>query len=356
MDMSLPVASYNEWDPLEEVIVGIVDGAAVPAWDVALEATIPIDSKRLFTDNAGSSFPSEHTRNARIELDALVEMLSALGVTVVRPALIDYKRPFATPNWQSAGGLYSLMPRDLLLVVGDMLIEAPMAWRARYFEVDAYRHLLLDYFRRGARWISAPRPQLRDEWYDHDFDREKPYETEHYLTREFEPTFDAADFIRCGRDIFVQRSHVTNRNGIEWVARHLGSEYRVHTLEVSDHAPMHIDASFMPLAPGKVLLNPSRITSLPPMLRSWEARSAPPPALPRDHVLYMSSSWISMNVLMLDQQRVVVEAGERPLIDLLEAWDFEVLPLRFRNVMRFGGCFHCVTVDVRRRGRLESYL
>ena len=27
-----PVGSYNEWDPLEEVIVGVVDGAAVPPW------------------------------------------------------------------------------------------------------------------------------------------------------------------------------------------------------------------------------------------------------------------------------------------------------------------------------------
>jgi amino acid adenylation domain-containing protein len=29
---SSPVCSYNEWDPLEEVIVGIVDGAMVPSW------------------------------------------------------------------------------------------------------------------------------------------------------------------------------------------------------------------------------------------------------------------------------------------------------------------------------------
>ena len=38
-----PVSSHNEWDPLEEVIVGIVDGATVPGWDDMLEVTMPSD-------------------------------------------------------------------------------------------------------------------------------------------------------------------------------------------------------------------------------------------------------------------------------------------------------------------------
>jgi glycine amidinotransferase len=356
MNDSSPVESYNEWDPLEEVIVGVVEGATVPTWDVALEATMPSSRKSFFLSNAGTPFPAEHAKQAELELNAFAEMLQNLSITVVRPAPVDYKRPFATPNWESLSGLYSTMPRDLLLIVGDMIIEAPMAWRSRYFEVNAYRDLLFSYFKRGARWISAPRPQLRDEWYDDAFDRERPYETRRYLTGEFEPTFDAADFIRCGRDIFAQRSHVTNRSGIDWVSRHLGPDYRVHILEVADHAPMHIDASFMPLAPGKLLINPSRPVSLPRALQAWDVRPAPRPTVPEEHVLYMSSPWISMNVLMLDEHRVVVEAGEQPLIELLEAWGFYVIPIPFRNVMRFGGCFHCVTADVRRRGVLESYL
>jgi glycine amidinotransferase len=45
---------------------------------------------------------------------------------------------------------------------------------------------------------------------------------------EFEPLVDAGDFMRFGRDILVQRSHVTNRFGIEWVRRLLGDEFRVH--------------------------------------------------------------------------------------------------------------------------------
>jgi glycine amidinotransferase len=350
-----PVWSHNEWDPLEEVVVGVIEGAAVPAWDVALEATVPPGSEELFRRRAGGSFPEGFTALAGRELDDFAALLTELGIRVVRPAPLSYQRAFATPNWQSPGGLYGAMPRDLLLVVGDTIVEAPMAWRSRYFEIDAYRPLLTDYFRRGARWISAPRPQLLDAWYDPGFDRERPYESGRYVTLEQEPTFDAADFIRCGRDIFAQRSHVTNELGIAWVARHVGSEYRVHVIDVVDPSPMHIDASFMPLAPGRLLLNPRRVRSIPRMFESWDVRWAPEPVLPRDHVLYLSSAWVSMNVLMLDEERVVVEAQETPLIELLEDWGLHVVPVPFRNVMRFGGCFHCVTVDVRRRGPLRSY-
>ena len=188
-----------------------------------------------------------------------------------------------------------------------------------------------------------------------DFDPLRPWETGRYVTSELEPTFDAADFIRCGRDIFAQRSHVTNQLGIDWVARVLRDEYRVHVIDVADPAPMHLDASFMPLAPGKLLLNRHRVREIPQLFDSWEVRYAPDSALPPDHLLYMSSPAISMNVFMVDERRVVVEAEEAPLIDLLEGWDLEVIRVPFRNAMRFGGCFHCVTADVRRTGFLRSY-
>ena len=59
------------------------------------------------------------------------------------------------------------MPRDILTVVGDEIIEAPMAWRSRFFEYRAYRSLMKEYFRGGARWTTAPKPQMSNQLYDH---------------------------------------------------------------------------------------------------------------------------------------------------------------------------------------------
>lgn len=62
--------------------------------------------------------------------------------------------------------------------------------------------------------------------------------------------FDAAEFSRIGKDIFTQRSQVTNQFGIEWMKRHLGKEYNVHVLDFQDKNAMHIDGTFVPLCPG----------------------------------------------------------------------------------------------------------
>ena len=62
-----------------------------------------------------------------------------------------------------------------------------------------------------------------------------------------------------------------------------------------------------------------------------------------------------MNVLMLDEERVVVEKHEEPLIKALKDWGFKPILCSFRNFYTFGGSFHCATLDIRRRGTLQSY-
>lgn len=349
------VNSYNEWDPLEEVIVGRIDDAVVPEWHVTLESTMPEGSWEFFKRRGGQRFPEELLYKAHEEIEGFAKLLAGEGITVRRPERIDQQRPFSTPYWRSKGSLYSAMPRDSFLVVGDDIIEAPMAWRNRYFETSAFRPLLKEYFSRGARWTAAPKPELRDELYTKNFRHPTSPEDMMYAVTEFEPVFDAADFARCGRDIFAQKSNVTNDAGIQWLQRHLGSRYRVHVLEVTDTHPMHIDATFMPLAPGKVLVNPERIAQLPPMFHDWEVLTPPRPTIDITSGFSMCSNWIVANTFMLDEKRVCVEATEEPLVRCFEEWGFEPVPYSLINFNRFGGGFHCCTLDVRRRGGLESY-
>lgn len=350
-----PVCAYNEWDPLEEVIVGVVEGATVPPWHSSLRAVIPEHQLPFFRKNAGQPFPPEQVAAANRELEELVHLLEAEGVKVRRPDAFEHGRAFSTPHWNSDNGLYSAMPRDVLLVVGDQIIESPMAWRSRYHESFPYRSLLKEYFRQGARWAAAPKPELRDELFDSDFIDPRPGEPMRYVITEFEPTFDAADFMRFGRDIVAQKSNVTNDFGIEWLRRHLGDTYRIHVFEFADTHPMHIDATLIPLAPGKLLINPERVPQLPALFKGWDVFHAPHPVIPDEHPLYMTSKWINMNILMLDEQRVVVERSDAPMIAALKKWGFKPLPCNFRHFNSFGGSFHCATVDVRRRGSLQSY-
>jgi glycine amidinotransferase len=73
---------------------------------------------------------------------------------------------------------------------------------------------------------------------------------------------------------------VTNEAGIRWLRRHLGDRgLRVHLIESLCSQPMHIDTTFVPLAPGKVLVNPDFIDveRLPPILKRWDVLIAPRP-------------------------------------------------------------------------------
>jgi glycine amidinotransferase len=350
-----PVSSYNEWDLLEEVIVGVVDGAAFPPYHTALEAPLPADQRQHFRENAGKPFPAEKIALAKQELEEFVHILEGEGVQVRRPVPSDQLQQYGAPGWTSTG-LYDAMPRDVLLVIGEEIIECPLAWRSRHYGTAAFKPLLKEYFKQGAKWSTAPQPELKDELYDHEWTEPGDGEPARFVITEFEPTFDAADFIRCGRDIIGQKSNVTNEFGIEWLRRHLGDTYRLHVFEFDDSHPMHIDATLVALAPGKLLINPERVPKVPNIFKGWDILKAPKPIIPDDHTLYMTSKWINMNVLSLDEKRVMVERQDEPMIAALKEWGFKPVPCNFRNFNTFGGSFHCATLDVRRRGKLESYL
>ncbi|MEV0031516.1 hypothetical protein [Nocardia sp. NPDC050793] len=352
--LASPVCSYNEWDLLEEVIVGIVDDASFPPWHECLPPVLPPGQLDTFRANAGRPFPAERIEAARRDLEEFVHILEAEGVDVRRPQPIAQRTTYSTLDWMSTG-MYAAMPRDALLVVGTDIIECPMAWRSRYYESLAYRPLLKEYFHAGARWSAGPKPELTDAQYDPDWTDEHPDQGTRLVVTEFEPTFDAADFTRCGRDIIAQMSNVTNAFGIEWLQRHLGDEYRIHVFEFADAHPMHIDATLVPLAPGKLLINAERVPEVPELFKGWDVLEAPQPIIPDEHPLYMTSKWINMNILMLDEERVMVEREDEPMIQALKGFGLTPIPCRFRNFNSFGGSFHCATLDVRRRGTLQSY-
>ncbi|MGE8156775.1 amidinotransferase, partial [Erwinia amylovora] len=215
-----PVEVYTEWDPLEEVIVGIMDDIRVPDWDKSLKAIIPEENHDFFQTYSGKRFPEELLIKARQEVETLAQILQAEGIRVKRPNDPNHHQPIMTPHFTTGGTFYSAMPRDCLFAIGKKIIEVPMSWRSRYFETFAFRDILNDYFTRGAEWIAAPKPMLSDDVWEKDFDFEQEFPFRSIIT-EVEPLFDAADFMKMGRDIIGQRSHATNKKGIEWLRRTL---------------------------------------------------------------------------------------------------------------------------------------
>ena len=269
------VSSYNEWDPLEECVVGVCSDCAVGYWtDLFFPRTGPLRPKKRSPDLLAA---------VTSELQGVADALKHEGVKVVRPDKIDVLTKWSTPDFEEAGSAGAVNPRDLLLIVGSEIIEANMGARGRFFEYRPYRNLVQNYWKQGARWTAAPKPCASDNLYEFSFGGneifsnlaallKKRHQVEEYpewldkahadnecfgLT-EAEPVFDAADFTRFGKDIFGNRSMMTNLGGIEWLRRHLEPEYRVHTLAFRDACPIHMDATFVPIRPGLVIASPER--------------------------------------------------------------------------------------------------
>jgi N-dimethylarginine dimethylaminohydrolase len=338
--------STNDWDPLEEIILGTAAGFTSPAADVSL---------RHFFE------PPEQSGDERISPDVLrrvvaetdedfsqlAGVLAQAGVRVRRPEPPAAGQEYATPDWACVA-MHALMPRDCLLVAGDTIVEAPMAMRARYFETLPFRPLLHEFFDRGARWLAAPKPRLLDETYI--------YEPGRSVVADTEPLFDAANILRCGEDLFFNVSNTGNRRGAEWLRRALDPRYRVHEISIcSDHVgtTLHI------LRPGLLLANSERLTPelIPEPLRGWTTIWVDTPeddgyafGWPR------ASVWVGMNILALGPDLIIVPDNQVSLMRQLEKAGIEPVPARFRHGRTFGGGFHCCSLDVRRRGQLESYL
>ena len=346
--MSL-VNVYNEWDPLEEMIVGVIDGARVPIGDKGLFALEYHEHHARIDQIPSGPYDPRIIEETREELEALVEVLEGQGVVVRRPRIADPSKVFASPDWESDGE-YHYCPRDLLLPIGQTIIETPMPLRSRFFEVLAYKDLLLEYFESGANWISAPKPRLLDSIYGDMPSSGVPL-------NDHEPLFDAANVVRCGRDILYLVSCSGNRMGGQWLQRTLGDEYRVHLLE-DLYEGTHIDTTITLLRPGLVMLNPERVNdrNMPELFKSWDVLWCPEMIdtgwawdYPR------ASIWSGMNFIMINPGLAVVNAEQKPLRKLLEAHGIDTIPLTLRHCRTTSGGFHCVTLDIRRKGTLEDY-
>lgn len=341
-----PVSSYNDFDPLEEIVIGSARDYHVPAMDVSLKHFFepPPEHVHERVDPGTLARIIEETEE---DLRGLADVLTGLGVTVRRPEPVAQGRPISLLDWSTTAN-HALMPRDCLLVVGSTLIEAPMPVRSRYTETFPYRGLLREYFTAGTRWLAAPRPQLTDDTYE--FTPSGP------VLAEFEPLFDAANVIRCGRDVFVNVSNTANRLGAAWLARVLGPDHVVHEISICAD---HVGTTLQVLRPGVLLANASRLApdDIPQPLRRWKTLWFDEP---RDDGFGLSwpraSVWISMNILSVDHDTVIVPAGQDGLASLLEKEGFTAIPVPYRHGRTFGGGFHCCSLDVRRRGHLESYV
>lgn len=365
--MAKIVNSWNDFDPLKHVIIGSCTGCCIPPSEAPSEMKIPEDSDMRGMPYGPRSQESVDRGNA--QLDNFQNILEKRGIKVDRPTPLDFYQEIGTPDWKNACMFGCMPPRDVLLTVGNEILEATMSYRSRWFEYLCYRPLLQEYFDNDPdmRWEAAPKPRLTDKSYHQGYlhegitmeERLQMVADLHFVTTEYEPLFDAADIMRLGKDIFCQHGLTTNRKAMDWLRRHYVN-HRIHTINFpGDAYPIHIDATFVPLNEGTFIINPNRFMA-PGMDQifkenDWEIIPAAQPAHTTPPPLCYSSVWLSMNCLVIDPKTVCVEGSEVNQLEQMDKLGKEVIPVPFRDAYPFGGGLHCSTADVYREGTCKDY-
>ncbi|KAL5358104.1 hypothetical protein BJX96DRAFT_173137 [Aspergillus floccosus] len=344
------VHAHDEWSPLKSVIVGRAGRACFPAAPPAMIAsTMPAAHVHRFKPR--SLFPEDLIEKAEAELDCLAAILKAEGIRVYRPPRgID---------WLAEEGYTGAMPRDGLISVGNTLVEACFAWKCRSREIElAYGALLEELALQDpcARIIRRPTDTFADTLLNEDGPDEA---NNRWIINNSRPAFDAADFMRFGAVILGQYSHVTNQAGVDYLQRHLPEGYRIEMLAVNDPNAMHIDATILPLRQGLLVYNPNKVTEAAlrahEVLADWALVPYPfTPQEPEQPPLYMTSPWLCLNALVLDGNRMIVEAGDDRTAEWFEKLGMTCIRCPFKHVNSIGGSFHCATVDLVRVVEIRS--
>lgn len=377
------VNSFDEWSPLKEIIVGSPINYDNPDLELSF--------KLFFHDVAYSAFcypyyersngtqvatlqktaPTQKIQKKYLEelaedVEELVATLNELGIKVHRPITLNQPIKFKTPYWE-ATSIPALNIRDQAIIFGNEILETPPQVRARYFENDLLKPIFYRYFKQGSRWTTMPRPIMTDCSFDTSYvsGQHVPAIEEVYAQAEsefdvgYEMMFDAAQCIRFGKDILVNVATENHGLGFQWLEQHFENKFRFHKLY--RFADNHIDSIVLPLGPGKLLLrNPQFLDRLPEPLQKWDIIYPPEPTeniFPDYEAddLILTTKYIDLNVLSVDEEKVIVNSLFPELIKTLEKHGFTPIPVRHRHRRIFGGGFHCFTLDTVREGSLEDY-
>lgn len=361
---SVVVNSHNEWDSLEEVIVG----AGIPETLPAIDLTF----KMFFHDNI--QFSSEKTINSQInkrhicehneDIENFALLLKSLDVIVKRPKTPRLIQKVTTPNWSSQV-FPALNVRDLTLIVGDEIIETPVSCRWRYYETDYLKHLFLEYFNSGAKWTSAPRPILTDYSFDmshilqaNNGQVEELQRMPSFMDCGNEIMFDAANIMRFGTHLLFNTSSVNMKKGIEWLRRHLGNKYTVWECNITDN---HIDSCILPLKPGLCLITRDDIWHLlPPELQKWDKILIVPKDRSKKQLeksgIKLASSKIELNVFSVSPELIICHPEYEDILNKkLKPYNITAIGSQIRHCEIFSGAHHCTTLDIRRKSKLVNY-
>jgi N-dimethylarginine dimethylaminohydrolase len=303
----MKISTKNEYGKLRSAIVGSVENFQWPDNDKEFDEGI---ARSTYHETLKAGKPASHVMDeASIDLERLSAIMEDRGIEVYRPKV--------------TGTHWAYSARDIILTVGNKVIQCPTPFSSRANELELYPFLT----EAECEIIKAPRPKTQQD-----------------------PIFDAANVLKMDDRLLYSLSHSANEAGADWLQQQVGTEFEVVKWRVVDHDITHIDSTLLALDKDTVLVNASRVKEdqLPDFMRDYKKIWVDDVTPSNFHHFPYASKWIGMNVLSLDPETVVVDEIQEGLIKKLEDCGFKVITTSMRQSRTLGGGFHCVTCDLER--------
>ena len=346
------MATFTEFQKLTDIIVGGTYNAE--------------DFNDVPDSNARDLLKRVNEETAE-DLESLVKILEDLDVTVHRPNnLMQYswdKATVQTPWFGSHFPNHPLMPRDVLGVFGNTIVEHYTASGGRFFENLAYTDISRQFYNNGYRWLSMPMAKLTS--------KAPPYNENDQIM------FHAANIIKCGKDLFHSQSGNKDLKkgkgtdvGLDWLKKELGDEFRWNEVAVGGHC----DGKIALLKPG-VLMTWNK-KWIPEKLQNWDIiEVSSETELPdefdkmrkqrfyKDFIDEYFSHWtgyvdetvFDVNVLSVSEEYVICTGTNKEAFARMEKQGITPIYWNFRHQYFWDGGVHCVTQDLARQGSQEDY-
>tara|TARA_B100000214_G_scaffold310756_1_gene242624 strand:+ start:698 stop:1537 length:840 start_codon:yes stop_codon:yes gene_type:complete len=239
------------------------------------------------------------------DLDALVKLLETHGIECYRPELTDHViRP-------------PISPRDYFAVIGDKLLVGKV--------VSGYKKILESIDRKNIKW---------------------------YLGNDI----STGNMIRCGDHIHWDVS----RHVREDAENEITSWLAENNIKVTKtRHGWHMDGVYSIIKPG-VIVATLDLPELADIYPKWDIHfcdSKPgPKPIPHEWGGNYAESNYDVNILSLDEENCVSTSVDTSLFKFLERHKVNPIVHKFRNKEFWDNGIHCVTQDLYREGKSETYI
>jgi N-dimethylarginine dimethylaminohydrolase len=300
--------AHHEWGKLREVVIGISPAEDFVVFHEDSQRWLLPPADEFCRKHAGCrliDIDAERARRIERQVEALAELVAREGVIVHRPEpLQGEERVFMTANGEGA----QLFARDAMIVIGNHLIDGSLRLKCRQRERFGLRPIIQKMVAgRGAKWSSVPlgSPACVDG-----------------------PFLEGGDTLLNGYEVYVGMSGcASDMAGIDWLQSLLGERYRVIPVALRSNV-LHLDWALGLIKPGLLVWCPEKlIDGLPMSLRSWDAIT----------VSKDEANLLATNSLILEEGRMIADAGNTRVIEELRKRKVEVIPIPFDGPIGCGG-------------------